>query len=218
MHSIALTNPLFMITNPEVKKEAKKASKDESFNEKELVARAQQKDVQAYTELMAHYQSRIYALVYNMTSNKEDTEDLVQEVFIKAYAALEKFQGKSSFYTWVYRIAVNRSINFLKKRKKRMALSLNEVDHGVERDELYIEMSSKKSPFRDAHLSEMQIKINESLQTLSEKHRAVVVMHDIQGMPHDQIAKIIGVSSGTVRSRLFYARQRLQAELTEYAP
>jgi RNA polymerase sigma-70 factor (ECF subfamily) len=153
-----------------------------------------------------------------MTSNKEDAEDLVQDVFIKAFNSLHQFQGTSSFYTWIYRIAINRTINFLKKRKKGFALSLNDVDEGVERDPAYVELSSRESPIRDASLAELQEKLNKALLTLSEKHRAVVVLHDIQGIPHDEIARMTGSSEGTVRSRLFYARQRLQAELAEFAP
>jgi RNA polymerase sigma-70 factor (ECF subfamily) len=188
----------------------------EGIPDTELVKRAQADDLDAYQELMKRYQPRIYSLIYNMTSNKEDTEDLIQEVFVKAHSALPKFKGKSSFYTWVYRIAVNRSINFVKKRKRRAALSLNDVDTGVERDEVYVELSRKSTPFRDARMTEIQEKLNKALQRLSEKHRTVVVMHDIEGIPHDKIAEIIGVSSGTVRSRLFYARKQLQAELSEF--
>ena len=187
------------------------------FDAKPLVERARNKDLDAYNQLFEEYYSRIYSLIYNMTSNKEDTEDLVSEVFMKAYQSLDKFQGKSSFYTWIYRIAINRTINYVKKRKRRSALSLNEIDHGVERDDSYIELSSKESPFRDTAINELQENLNIALQTLSEKHRAVVVLHDIQGIPHDKIAEMLGVSSGTVRSRLFYARQQLQAELSEYA-
>lgn len=190
---------------------------EEEIPEKELVDRSRKGDLDAYDMLVQRYQGKIYSLVYNMTSNREDTEDLVQDVFIKAHSALEKFQGKSTFYTWVYRIAVNRTINFVKKRKKRSALSLNEIDHGVERDELYVELSSRESPFRDAAINEISEKLNAALQKLSEKHRAVVVMHDIEGTPHDDIAKVLGCSSGTIRSRLYYARQQLQVELSEYA-
>ena len=188
----------------------------EGVPDTELVRRAQGDDLEAYQALMERYQPRIYSLIYNMTSNKEDTEDLIQDVFIKAHSALPKFKGKSSFYTWVYRIAVNRTINYVKKRKRRMALSLNDIDAGIERDEVYVELSRKSSPFRDARMTEIQEKLNTALQTLSEKHRTVVVMHDIEGISHDKIAEILGVSSGTVRSRLFYARKQLQAELSEF--
>jgi len=198
--------------------ESKQPENVDDPTDRELVALSQQGDLAAYNELIQRYHKKIYALVYNMTSNKEDAEDLVQEVFFKAYSALKRFKGDSSFYTWVYRIAVNRTINFVKKRKKRTGISLDDVDGGVERDPAYVELSAKESPFRDATLSELQEKLNGVLQKLSEKHRAVVVMHDIQGVPHEEIAQLLGVSSGTVRSRLFYARQILQAELAEYAP
>jgi len=188
------------------------------IDERDLLARARQGEMLAYDQLVRHYQGRIYALVYNMTSNKEDAEDLVQDVFVKAYASLKQFEGKSSFYTWVYRIAINRTLNFLKKRQRHPKLSLNEVEDGVERDPAYVELSARESPFRDATLSELQEKLNRALMTLSEKHRTVVVLHDIQGVPHEEIAKMIGCSQGTVRSRLFYARQQLQAELSEFAP
>ncbi len=190
----------------------------EPVPDQQLVARARRRDRAAFDELIHRYQGKIYSLVYNMTGNKEDTEDLVQDVFVKAYASLKYFLGQSSFYTWIYRIAINRSINFLKKRKRREAVSLNDVDEAVERDPAYVELSARESPFRDATLSELKERLNNALQTLSEKHRTVVVLHDIQGVPHDQIAKMTGCSEGTVRSRLFYARQRLQAELSEFAP
>jgi RNA polymerase sigma-70 factor (ECF subfamily) len=186
--------------------------------DRELVARAQQQDVAAYDELVQRYYKKIYALLYNMTSNKEDAEDLIQEVFVKAYSALARFKGDSSFYTWVYRIAVNRAINYVKRRNKRAGPSLDNVDSGIERDKSYVELSAKESPFRDATLSELQEKLNSALQKLSDKHRVVVVMHDIEGVPHDEIAQVLGVSSGTVRSRLFYARQILQSELADYMP
>ncbi len=183
-----------------------------------LVKRAQGGDVAAYNELMRRHQGKIYGLIYNMTGNQQDAEDLVQEVFLKGFKVLKRFKGKSSFYTWIYRIAINRTINFVKKRRNRFAISLHDMDAAVEADPAYVELSSKESPFRDASLSELQQKLNAALQTLSEKHRAVVVLHDIQGVPHEEIGKMLGCSSGTVRSRLFYARQQLQAELAEFTP
>jgi len=186
--------------------------------DRELVDRARQQDTEAYNELIRRYHPRIYGLIYHMTSNKEDAEDLTQEVFYKAYTALKHFKGDSSFYTWVYRIAVNRTINFIKRRKKRMGMSLDDMEGGVERDPAYVDLSARESPFRDATISELQEKLNKALLTLSDKHRMVVVMHDIQGVPHDEIARSLGISSGTVRSRLFYARQILQAELADFAP
>lgn len=187
---------------------------EDEVPEKELVARAQEGDVAAFDHLMRRDHGRIYALLYNMTSNKEDAEDLLQEVFLKAWQALPKFKGQSSFYTWVYRIGVNRAINYVRKRKRRRGLSLDDVDLGMERDPALVEMKTLNSPVRDARMKEIREKLNEALQTLSEKHRVVVIMHDIEGMPHNEIAEVLDCSAGTVRSRLFYARQQLQAELS----
>lgn len=187
----------------------------EPIPEEEWILRAQRGDLQAFDKLMTEVQGRIYGLLYNMTSSKEDAEDLLQEVFVKAHQSLPKFRGQSSFYTWVYRIAVNRAINFVKKRKRRQGLSLDDLDLGVERDPALVEMANLDTPERNVRLKELQEKLNMALQTLSEKHRTVVVLHDIQGMPHHEIAEILGCSSGTVRSRLFYARRQLQAYLSE---
>ncbi len=194
------------------------AGEPDAIDDRTLVAQASRGDLAAYDQLVRRYQTRIYSLAYNMTGNKEDAEDMVQDVFVKAFSSLKSFRGTSSFYTWIYRIAINRTINFLKRRKKKQAVSLNDVDEGVERDPAYVELSARESPVRDASLTELQEKLNKALLTLSEKHRTVVVLHDIQGLPHDEIARMTGCSEGTVRSRLFYARQQLQGELAEFAP
>ena len=182
----------------------------------ELVLMAQDGDAHAFGELVERYHGKIYGLTYNMTSNREDAEDLTQEVFVKAFEALPRFKGNSSFYTWLYRIAVNKTINYRKKRNRKRALSLDQFDQEIKTDDVYNELTSKGSPLRSISLSELQIKLNEALQNLSEKHRTVVVMHDMQGIPHEEIAKVVGSSVGTVRSRLFYARRQMQADLAEF--
>jgi len=181
-----------------------------------LVQRARQGDLTAYDELVQRYQERIYATVYHMTSNHEDANDLAQESFIKAFQALKSFKGGSSFYTWLYRIAVNKTINFLKQRKNRIHLSLNDLDFNAEHDPDLVAFVSDKTPRREANLSELQEKLNTALMKLSEPHRLVVVLHDVQGLSHEEIAKVMDCNIGTVRSRLFYARQQLQAWLSDY--
>ena len=173
-------------------------------------------DTAAFDKLVNLYHSRIYTLTYQMTSNREDAEDLTQEIFMKAFEALPRFKGRSSFYTWLYRIGINKTINYRKKRNRNRPLSLDAMEQEVKQDESYHDLSSKDSPLRNLSLSELQLKLNEAMQRLSEKQRTVVVMHDMQGMPHDEIAKVVGVSVGTIRSRLFYARRQLQADLGEY--
>ncbi len=181
-----------------------------------LVNRAKKGDSAAYDDLIRRYQERIYATVYHMTSNHEDANDLTQEAFIKAYQALKTFKGDSSFYTWVYRIAVNKTINFLKARKNRWHMSLNDMDFNAENDPDLVALISDKNPRRDLAISELQEKLNEAMQKLSDVHRMVVTLHDVQGVSHEEIAKIIGCNVGTVRSRLFYARQQLQGTLADY--
>ncbi len=184
--------------------------------EGDLVRRARHGDLRAYDELVKRYQGRIYATIYHMTSNHEDANDLAQESFIKAFQALKSFKGGSSFYTWLYRIAVNKTINFLKQRKNRIHLSLNDLDLNAEHDPDLVALVSDKTPRRDASLTELQEQLNTALLKLSEPHRLVVVLHDVQGLSHEEIAKVMNCNIGTVRSRLFYARQQLQAWLSEY--
>ncbi|MGA2855066.1 MAG: sigma-70 family RNA polymerase sigma factor [Verrucomicrobiota bacterium] len=184
--------------------------------EAELVRGARRGDLAAYDELVRRYQERIYATIYHMTSNHEDANDLAQESFIKAFQALKSFKGGSSFYTWLYRIAVNKTINFLKQRKNRTHMSLNDMDFNAEHDPDMVALVSEQTPRRAAGLTELQNKLNEALMKLSEPHRLVVVMHDVQGLSHEEIAEAADCNVGTVRSRLFYARQQLQGYLADY--
>jgi len=182
----------------------------------ELVALAQGGDTRAFDQLVIKHTPRLYALVYHMTSHREDTHDLLQDIFAKAYRALKRFRGHSAFSTWIYSIAVNMTLNFLKKRNRRRSISLDDIDSGIGNDPDYLEMTGGGDPVREANISELQIRLNEALSKLSNDHRAVVVMFDIQGMPHAEIGKILGVSEGTIRSRLFYAHRLLQNYLEEF--
>ncbi len=186
--------------------------------DKELVLRAQNGDALAFDELVEKYSRKLYGLVYHMTSNHDDANDLLQDVFAKAYRSIKRFQGRSSFYTWIYTIAVNMTLNFLKKRKRRAAMSLDHIDSGIQNDPAFIDYSHRANPRHQVGVNELQKKLNEALMKLSEDHRAVVTMFDIQGVPHAEISKILGVTEGTVRSRLHYAHKQLQAFLVDYAP
>ncbi len=188
----------------------------DASEDQQLVKRAQLGHLEAYDELVRRYQERIYATIYHMTANHEDANDLAQETFIKAYQALKSFKGDSSFFTWVYRIAVNKTINFLKQRKNKTHMSLNDLDFNAEHDPDLVALVSDKTPRRDVNLIELQEKLNGAMQKLSEIHRLVVTLHDVQGLSHEDISKIMGCNTGTVRSRLFYARQQLQAYLSDY--
>src|ERR1700731_3489175 len=187
-----------------------------SDEDQQLVARTQEGDASAFDQLVVKYTPRLYGLVSNITSNHEDTNDLLQDIFSKAYKAIRGFRGKSSFYTWIHSIAVNMTLNFLKKRGRRFQLSLDDVDSSIQSDKEFLEATASSSPVREADLSELQKRLNEAMMKLSDEHRAVVTMFHIQGMPHAQISKILLVSEGTVRSRLFYANRQLQNYLEEF--
>jgi RNA polymerase sigma-70 factor (ECF subfamily) len=181
-----------------------------------LVARAQQGDTAAFDQLVVKYSPRLYGMIYHMTSNKEDANDLMQDVFAKAFRSLSRFRGKSSFYTWIYAIGTNMTLNFLKKRKRRAAWSLDELDSGIQNDDAMVDIAHFANPRHQSDVNELQKRLNEAMQSLSDDHRAVVTMFDIQGIPHAEISKILKVSEGTVRSRLFYAHQQLQGYLEEF--
>lgn len=191
---------------------------DESLEPKdtELVDRTKAGDASAFDELVRRYSPRLYGLIYNMTSNHEETNDIMQDVFLKAFRSIKGFRQDSSFYTWIHTIGMNMTINFLKKRNRRRGMSLDDVDSHIENDPDYIEATSTSDPRRETNLAELQKRLNEAMQKLSHDHRAVVTMFDIQGMPHAEIAKILGISEGTVRSRLFYAHRQLQNYLEEF--
>ena len=181
-----------------------------------LVSRAQSGDTLAFDQLVVRYSPRLYGMIYHMTSNKEDTNDLTQDVFAKAYRSLNRFRGRSSFYTWIYAIGTNMTLNFLKKRNRRAAWSLDNLDSGIQNDEAMVDLAHAANPRHQSDLNELQKKLNEAMQSLSNVHRAVVTMFDIQGIPHAEISKILKVSEGTVRSRLFYAHRQLQGHLEEF--
>jgi len=194
----------------------KAMDRSRSDEDQDLVARTQAGEASAFDQLVVKYTPRLYGLVYNMTSNHEDTNDLLQDIFSKAYKAIRGFRGKSSFYTWIHSIAVNMTLNFLKKRGRRFHLSLDDMDGSVQNDKEFLELTATTSPVREADLSELQRRLNEAMMKLSDEHRAVVTMFHIQGMPHAEISKILKVSEGTVRSRLFYANRQLQNYLDEF--
>ncbi|MFD0892092.1 sigma-70 family RNA polymerase sigma factor [Luteolibacter ambystomatis] len=184
--------------------------------DRELVARAREGDTRAFDALILKYGDKLYGLVYNMTSHKEDTHDLLQEIFARAYQSLGKFRGQSTFYTWIYQIAVNLTLNFLKKRKRRSGISLQDPDSSVKDDPALVDTGHASNPEQQSHLNQLQLKLNEAMRKLSDSHRTVVTLFDIQGMPHGEIAKVLKVSEGTVRSRLHYAHLQLQSFLQEW--
>lgn len=181
-----------------------------------VVQRVQAGDVAAFDQLMLKYRKRLYGVIYNLTANREDASDLTQEAFIKAFQAINRFHGQSSFFTWLYKIAVNSTLSHLRKNRLRSFFSLEKIQQEDPSAQLLGQMADKNGADRDTYLRELQEKLNEALLKLSIKHRTVITLFEIDGLSHAEIAQVMDCSEGTVRSRLHYAKQFLQGELSKY--
>lgn len=181
-----------------------------------LVGKVQQGDISSFDELVLKYRQRLFSVIYNLTSNREDAADLVQETFIKAFRSIGRFKCQSSFFTWLYRIGVNTTLTYLKKNKARRFFSFEKLDEEASREDVFEALSSNATSDKPALLKELQQKLNEALQKLSNKHRTIVVLFEIEGLSHKEIAAIMKCSEGTVRSRLHYAKQQLQGFLSDF--
>ena len=182
-----------------------------------LVRRVQRGDKSAYDALVLKYQHKVLKLVRRYIRDQSEAEDVVQDAFIKAFQSINRFQGQSSFFTWLYRIAVNSTLTHLRKNRLRTFFSLEKVDENDRQSAEVIEALTDNSGVeRDTYVKELQERLNEAMQKLSIKHRTVVTLFEIDGLGHQEIAEIMNCSVGTVRSRLHYAKQQLQSELQPY--
>jgi RNA polymerase sigma-70 factor (ECF subfamily) len=189
----------------------------EADSDLEIVHAVQAGDVAAFDQLITKYRGRVYGVVYNMTSNREDAADLTQDAFIKAFQSINRFQGQSSFFTWLYRIAVNSTLTHLRKSRLKSFFSLEKLNEdGHQISEVIEAITDNSGAERDTFIRELQEKLNEAMQKLSIRHRTVVTLFEIDGLSHQEIAEVMNCSVGTVRSRLHYAKQLLQAELQPY--
>ena len=181
----------------------------------ELVVRCQAGDTGAFDELVTRYRGKVYAMIYNMVKSEADAWDLSQEAFIKAWKALPKFEARSSFYTWLYRISHNVTYDWMRKRKVQAE---GEFDETVQQS---IDPKAKTVPFKESRPDEkleqreIRVRIEEAIEKLSPDHRAVILLKEVDGRQYNEIAEIIGISIGTVMSRLFYARKKLQSLLKD---
>lgn len=190
---------------------------EEADSDWTIVQQVQSGDVAAFDRLMVKYRERVYGVVYNMTSNREDASDLTQDAFIKAFQSINRFQGQSSFFTWLYRIAINSTLTHLRKNRLRTFFSFEKIDEEDRISADVIEaLTDKNGADRGTYVHELQEKLNEAMQKLSIKHRTVVTLFEIDGLSHQEIANVMDCSVGTVRSRLHYAKTLLQSELQNY--
>ncbi len=160
----------------------------------------------AFGELVSRYQARLYNAAIRLVDNPEDAADVVQDAFLNAYQSLHTFKGDAEFFTWLYRIAFNTAISL--KRKKRSAISLDAggPDGGIDPDD----PSEYIKPGAALERSEDERQLQEAMNRLSHEHREVLILKDIEGMKYEEIAEILGVPIGTIRSRLHRARLELR--------
>jgi RNA polymerase sigma-70 factor, ECF subfamily len=186
-------------------------------SELDLVKRCQAGDTEAFDELVTRYRTRVFSMIYNMVHSEQDAWDLAQDSFFKAWKSINRFRGQSSFYTWIYRIVMNVTIDWL--RKKRVKGAGTEFDDAIQLRQ--VDPASKTVPKTEAlpfemmQRNEIRERIEKAIGQLSPEHRAVILMKEIEDMQYHEIAEALGCSIGTVMSRLFYARKKLQTLLRD---
>jgi RNA polymerase sigma-70 factor (ECF subfamily) len=194
-----------------------------------LVARVLEGDKNSYRQLVEKYQNKIFSLAFDILKSKEDAEDVVQETFVKAYLSLPSFKGQSSFYTWLYRIAYNMSIDVKRRVNRRGgnhvefreagSVSTTGSDEGSGGPTVIPEdAQTLEGPAEAFYRKEAGSRIKAVLDELSPEHRAVVVLREVDGLNYEEISEATGVPKGTVMSRLHYARKALQKALRDFAP
>ena len=182
--------------------------------ERELVSRARAGDTAAFEQLMLDNQDRVYTLCLRMTGNREDALDLAQETFLNAWRGRSSFQGNSSFSTWVYRLASNACIDFLRKRKRRQQ---GESPHSLDDEEAPLPEPAdpRGSPEEELERRELRRAVERGLQALPDHHRQVLVMRELSGMSYQEIGAVLDLDLGTVKSRIARARLALKKFLVQ---
>ena len=188
-----------------------------AVDDRGLVRAAQKGDESAFRQLVERYQRRIFQLALGMTKDPDDAMDIAQETFVRVHKYLPSFKGDSSFFTWTYRIATNLCLDA--QRKKGRTERVEVTDEG---DQAEIEAAmdppshALAGPQRQALNEELKGKIDEALAGLSENHRAILLLREVEGMSYEELAKVLEIRKGTVMSRLFHARLKMQNKLREY--
>ncbi len=172
------------------------------FEDLELARRSQAGDTKAFGELVTKYRTKIFTMVCGMVRNEHDARDLAQEGFLKAWQSIHLFEGRSSFYTWLYSITVNLTIYSLRRKGRREEVELNDAIP-----------SSVPGPGVNYQCTEIREQVNAAIAKLSPEHRAVVVPKELEDLQYHEIAEVLNLTMGTVMSRLFYGRKKLQSML-----
>jgi RNA polymerase sigma-70 factor, ECF subfamily len=177
----------------------------------ELVQKCQSGEIDAFQELVLRYHQKVYQVILGMLRNQDDAMEVAQETFFRAFRKIKSFQGGSSFYTWLYRIAVNIAID-AQRRQKRSPLEFRET---IE-DSLDEQHDIGRDPFSDVHDKQLREKLLSAINDLTPEHKAVIVLRTLEGLSYKEIGEILECSEGTVMSRLHYARKKLQEKLKAF--
>jgi RNA polymerase sigma-70 factor (ECF subfamily) len=183
----------------------------DGLSDDELVRRAQKGDLRSFDVLVKRYQKKVYFVAYRMVKNHDTADDIAQETFIKAYYAIKSFKTGYRLYTWLYRICMNLSINYLKRQK----LIVPESQFQEETSPLEVEATGP-DPLESLESKELGQKIERAVDSLPPKFKAVLVLRMYEDLSYEEIAKALKITQGTVMSRLFRARERMQELLKEY--
>jgi len=185
----------------------------ERDDDAKLVARVQQGDKRAFDLLVIKYQRKILRLLSRMLRDQSDIEDVMQEAFIKAYRALPQFRGESAFYTWLYRIAINTARNWMSSQARRPSSpNHNQSEDGETFDEID-NLTDNNTPESMLASREIATTVNDTIQELPEELRTAIVLREIEGLSYEEISQAMGCPIGTVRSRIFRAREAIAAKL-----
>ncbi len=181
-----------------------------------LVRRCQAGEDKAFDELVTKYRSRVFAMIYHLVHNEQDAWDLAQDGFLKAWKSIDRFRFQSSFYTWLYRIMTNVAIDWLRKKQINSGQEFDDTI-GLQDLEPGSDLAPKSEPLPLKKMERMEVRerIDAAIAKLSPEHRTVILLKEMEDLQYHEIAETVGCSIGTVMSRLFYARKKLQTLLKD---
>ena len=188
----------------------------EAGDDRALVRAAQRGDDQAFRKLVERYQRRVVQLALGMTKDPDEAMDIAQETFVKVHRYLPSFKGDSSFFTWTYRIAMNLCLDAQRRRGRSERIDLEQGDEAEIEAAMDPPSAALAGPQRQALNSELRDKIEDALASLSENHRAILLLRELEGLSYEELSRVLGIRKGTVMSRLFHARLKMQNKLRDY--
>jgi len=192
------------------------AQSDDRAYDRSLIERAAKGDTLAFRELVARHQRRAHAVAYGVVRNAEDAQEVTQDAFMRVYRHLADFEGQASFSTWLYRIVVNLSIDALRRRHPGRNLELDDRTDLADANEDHLPYRGEANPFARLDQRRLAEAMQEALDALPPYHRTVIVLREVEGLSYEEIAQAMQISKGTVMSRLFHARRKMQRMLREH--